>query len=86
MRKRQRCAPLLAALPTGGCPYGKRRCPRVAPHERAGTVPAGDTSTGTAPMSTIDVASPRILLNLQSSTLAATHPFGSRSLSATIVE
>ncbi|RWV84389.1 hypothetical protein GW17_00053895 [Ensete ventricosum] len=35
---------------------------------------------------TVDAASPCILLNLQSSTLAATRPFGSRLLSAAVVE
>ncbi|RZR87288.1 hypothetical protein BHM03_00014662 [Ensete ventricosum] len=35
---------------------------------------------------TVDAASPRILLNLQSSALAATRPFGSQLLSAAVVE
>ncbi|RWW38902.1 hypothetical protein BHE74_00055825 [Ensete ventricosum] len=35
---------------------------------------------------TIDTASPRILLNLQSSALVATCPFGSQPLSATVIE
>ncbi|RZR92052.1 hypothetical protein BHM03_00020295 [Ensete ventricosum] len=35
---------------------------------------------------TVDAASPRILLNLQSSALAATRPFGSQSLSVAVVE
>ncbi|RWV98471.1 hypothetical protein GW17_00038675 [Ensete ventricosum] len=35
---------------------------------------------------TIDAASPRILLNLQSSVLAATRPFGSQPLSIAVVE
>ncbi|RRT62404.1 hypothetical protein B296_00024715 [Ensete ventricosum] len=35
---------------------------------------------------TIDAASPCILLNLQSSPFAATHPFASQLLSAAVVE
>ncbi|RWV90731.1 hypothetical protein GW17_00047037 [Ensete ventricosum] len=35
---------------------------------------------------TVDTASPRILLNLQSSTLATRCPFGSQSLSVAIVD
>ncbi|RZR99488.1 hypothetical protein BHM03_00029046 [Ensete ventricosum] len=35
---------------------------------------------------TVDAASPRILLNLQSSALVATRPFGSQLLSAAVVE
>ncbi|RRT32136.1 hypothetical protein B296_00019364 [Ensete ventricosum] len=34
----------------------------------------------------VDAASPCILLNLQSSPLAARHPFGSQLLSAAVVE
>ncbi|RWV98276.1 hypothetical protein GW17_00038886 [Ensete ventricosum] len=35
---------------------------------------------------TVDATSPRILLNLQSSALAVTRPFGSQPLSAAVVE
>ncbi|RZS26219.1 hypothetical protein BHM03_00059531, partial [Ensete ventricosum] len=44
----QCCASLAVALPTGDCPCGRRRCPRVAPRGQAGVMPAGGTSVGAA--------------------------------------
>ncbi|RRT68350.1 hypothetical protein B296_00020499 [Ensete ventricosum] len=34
----------------GGCPYGRHRCPRATPCERAGVVPTSGASVSAAPL------------------------------------
>ncbi|RWV99680.1 hypothetical protein GW17_00037414 [Ensete ventricosum] len=34
----------------GGCPYGKRRCPRAAPRRRSSIMPASGASMGSTPL------------------------------------